>query len=75
MSKVYFTQNNYTVSSITLVNRFSHDQVTKDSGLMKVRAGRDAWDLKVNCEASLITDKIGIDKVDSRTLDRRSKRK
>ena len=60
MSKVYCTTQNYTVQSTGLINKFSRDVVSRDSGLMKVRAGRDAWDLKVNCEASLIADTINL---------------
>lgn len=62
MSKVFYTQNNYTVNSAVLVNRHSNDVISRDSGVMKVkvRAGRDAWDLKVNCEASLIADTINL---------------
>ena len=73
MSKVYYTTQNYTVQSTGLINKFSRDVVSRDSGLMKVRAGRDAWDLKVNCEASLLADSIGVER--GRAVDRRAKRK
>ena len=60
MSKAYFTQNNYTVQSTSLVNRFSKDVISRDAGVMKVRAGANTWDLKVNCEASIISDNINL---------------
>ena len=60
MSKVFYTQNNYTVNSTVLVNRHSTDLISRDSGLMKVRVSRGAWALKTECEASLIADTINL---------------